>query len=142
MIIVKSFTVSKRIGIIISMDIPTKYFRWQFVEKPKEIIKAIKNLLSFGLYFFSLKQLFLSLFSPWKGITWSYGRGFDAQVYFENIVGNITSRIIGFLMRITLIVACLIFEVIVFILGTLVLIIWMLMPLIIIGLFLLSFKYV
>jgi len=124
------------------MDLSIKYFKWQFVDKPKEIIKTIKNVLSFGLYFFSLKQIVISFFTPWKGIVWENGRGFDLQLYLENLIGNIISIVIGIILRTALIIFCLIFELIVLILGILILLIWILMPIIIIILFIKSFEYV
>jgi len=48
------------------MNLTLQYLQWQFVERPKEILKAIKNFLSFGAYFFSIKQTIASLFAPWK----------------------------------------------------------------------------
>ncbi|MDD3292823.1 MAG: hypothetical protein PHI45_00660 [Candidatus Pacebacteria bacterium] len=124
------------------MDLSIKYFKWQFIDKPKEIIKSIKNVLSFGLYFFSLKQIIVSFFTPWKGIVWENSRGFDLQLYFENFIGNIISIVIGMILRTFLIIICLIFEVVVLTLGILLLILWILMPIIIIYLFIKSFQYV
>lgn len=124
------------------MDLSIKYFRWQFIDKPKEIIKAIKNVLSFGLYFFSLKQIILSFFTPWKKIVWENGRGFDLQLFLENLMGNIISIVIGIILRTFLIIFCLIFEIIVLVLGILILLFWMLLPIIIILILVKSFQYV
>ncbi len=124
------------------MDLSIKYFKWQFIDKPKEIIQSIKNVLSFGLYFFSLKQILVSFFTPWKGIVWQNGRGFDLQLYFENFIGNIISIVIGMILRTFLIILCLIFEIIILIIGITILLLWILLPIIIILLFIKSFQYV
>ncbi|GMX58709.1 MAG: hypothetical protein MCSN_3630 [Candidatus Microsyncoccus archaeolyticus] len=124
------------------MDSASKYFKWHYIDKPKQIIQNIKNLFNFGLYFFSLKQIIVSFFTPWKGITWQTGRGFDLQVYLETLIGNIISIVIGMVMRTFLIIFCLIFETIILILGLAYLLIWFLMPLIIIWLLIKSFQYV
>jgi hypothetical protein len=124
------------------MNLSAKYFKWHFINKPREIINTFKNLLSFGFYFFSLKQIFFSLFSPWKGISWKNSPGFDPQIFLENIIGNITSRIIGFLMRIILIAFCLAYELIILMSGIIILLLWILMPIIIILILFFAFKYV
>lgn len=129
-------------GIIIPMDSASKYFKWHYIDKPKQIIQNIRNLFNFGLYFFSLKQIIVSFFTPWKGITWQTGRGFDLQVYLETLIGNIISIVIGMIMRTFLIIFCLIFEIIILTLGFIYLLTWLLLPLIIIWLLIKSFQYV
>ncbi len=119
-----------------------KYLKWQFVEKPKEITGAIKNFLAFGAYFFSLKQNIVYLFSPWKNITWSSGRGFDPQAIIESAFSNFISRIIGFFLRAFLIAFCLVCDLIVLTLGTALLLAWIFLPLIIILIFASALKYV
>ncbi|MFA5368987.1 MAG: hypothetical protein WC303_03270 [Candidatus Paceibacterota bacterium] len=110
-----------------------KYFSWQFIEKPKQIILIIKNYLMFGNHFFSIKNLLLSLFDPWKKITEDYGQGFNPSTYFNAFAGNLISRAIGFVVRLLFIAGFLIFETIILILGILFLLIWFLLPLIIIA---------
>lgn len=124
------------------MNLTLQYLQWQFVERPKEILKAIKNFLSFGAYFFSIKQTIASLFAPWKNITWSAGRGFDIQAILESAFSNLISRIIGFILRIFLIVFFIIYEVLVIIFGIIFLALWILLPLIIIIIFISGIKYV
>jgi len=126
----------------IPMKLILKYLKWQFVEKPKEIIGAIKNFLAFSAYFFSLKQNIVYLFSPWKSITWSSGRGFDPQAIMESAFSNFISRIIGFFLRAFLIVACLVCELVIFVLGIALFLTWIFLPFIIIMIFVFSFKYV
>jgi hypothetical protein len=119
------------------MDLVVKYLKWNFIDRPKEIIEAIKNVLVFGLHFFSLKQILVSFFTPWKK-TDSESQGL---FNFEVIAGNIIAIAIGMVMRIFLIVFCLIFELIVLIVGIIALLIWMLLPLIIIYILIKSFQY-
>ena len=102
---------------LMSQSILIQYFVWQFSDVPKELARAWKNYLRFFLHFFSLPILFKSLFSPWHGITWSYGRGFSFKKYAEVIVSNIFSRVIGFSLRLVLISFGLVIEIIVFIIG-------------------------
>jgi len=129
-------------SIIISMDLASKYFKWHFIDKPKEIIQNIKNLFNFGLYFFSLKQLLVSFFAPWKGITWETGRGFDLQVYLETFFGNAISVVIGVMVRIVLIAFFLIYELIILTIGIVYLLFWLALPIIIVFLLIKSLQYV
>ncbi len=124
------------------MNLILQYLQWQFIEKPKEILKAIKNFLSFGVYFFSIKQTFASLFAPWKNITWSTGRGFDIQAILESAFSNLISRIIGFILRVFLIVFFIIYEVLTAAFGIILLTLWILLPLIIVIIFISGIKYV
>ncbi len=117
-----------------------QYFSWHFLDVPRELLKAWKNYIRFFLHFFSLPILLKSLFSPWHGITWSYGRGFSFSRYAETIISNGFSRAIGFFLRLFLIVFGLVLELAVLIMGFLILIIWFLLPLIIIFLFIFGIR--
>jgi hypothetical protein len=110
-----------------------KYLSWHCLKKPKQILMVIKNFLAFGAYFFSAKELLFSLFAPWKRQIEDYGKGFDFEVYFRVFSGNLISRVIGCIVRIIFLIAFLIFEIIVFILGIISLIIWFFLPLILIA---------
>jgi len=48
------------------MNLTLQYLQWQFVERPKEILKAIKNFLSFGAYFSQLSKQLLLFLPPGK----------------------------------------------------------------------------
>jgi len=120
-----------------SQNIFIQYLTWHFLDVPKVLAKAWKNYLRFFLHFFSLPILVKSLFSPWHGITWSYGRGFSFKRYAETIISNGFSRIIGFCLRLVLIFFGLVIEIIVFIIGLLILFCWFFLPVI----FILSIIY-
>ena len=109
-----------------------QYFTWQFSDVPKELAKAWKNYLRFFLHFFSLPTLLKTLFSPWHGITWSYGRGFSFKRYAEAIISNGFSRVIGFCLRLILIAFGLVIEAVVFVIGLLVLFCWFFLPIILV----------
>jgi hypothetical protein len=110
-----------------------KYFYWQFIEKPKQILSITGNFLSFGTHFFSITNLLSSLFDPWKKITEDYGQGFDPGVYFNAFVGNLISRVIGFLVRLLFVAGFLVFEAVILILGIIALAVWFFLPLIVIA---------
>ena len=99
------------------MNIFIKYLYWQLILTPKKVLLILKNYLSFGFDFFSIKETLRSLFSPWRRYAWDYGRGFDIARYLEVFFSNIITRVIGFIMRLFLIIFFIIYEVIVLALG-------------------------
>lgn len=66
-------------------------------------LKAWKNIFIFLPYFFSVKNLLQTLFYPWKNIVFSQDKkGLSLGEWFEIWFSNIISRIIGFFMRMSL----------------------------------------
>jgi hypothetical protein len=115
------------------MNISAKYLYWQFINEPKQILAITGNFLRFGNHFFSIKDLIVSLFDPWKKITEDYGKQFDFATYFNAFTGNLISRVIGFLVRLLFIAGFFVFEAVILVCAILVLVIWLLLPLIIIA---------
>ena len=113
-----------------------KLIEFHFFDIPKKIIHAWKNYLWFCLYFFSLKNIILTFFSPWKRIAWAYPRGFSFGAIFEVFIGNLFSRILGAIVRSVFIVLCLVFEFLIFIIGIFILLFWILLPFFLFFLFL------
>lgn len=118
-------------------NIVFKYFQWHFFDAPKEILKAWRNFLLWGLNYFALPELLKTFFSPWRRYSWSYGRGFDLQRYAEVFLSNLISRLIGAVMRSFLIILGLISETFIILAGAVVFLLWLILPvLLIIGLWL------
>lgn len=113
-----------------------KWLFWHFVEVPKAIALGWKNFLKFNFNYFSVWALLKSLFSPWRGDTGDYGRGFDIKVYFNTFLGNMISRVLGAIIRLVLIFIGLVCSVFIFFIGLFVLLIWIFLPVIIIAGFL------
>ncbi|PIS34709.1 MAG: hypothetical protein COT37_01175 [Parcubacteria group bacterium CG08_land_8_20_14_0_20_43_9] len=112
-------------------NIIAQYLVWHFYDAPKELGKAWKNYLRFYLSFFSVVALIKTLFAPWHGYQWSYGRGFSFSRYAETFISNTFARVIGAIIRSVLIIFGLIFEVIIFLLGGIVFFGWILLPVVI-----------
>ncbi|MEK7658590.1 MAG: hypothetical protein AAB352_01870 [Patescibacteria group bacterium] len=109
------------------------WFLWHFYEMPKFLFSAWKNYLSFGSNYFSIPLLFLTLFSPWRRYKWQYPKGFDVKEFFNTLISNTFSRILGALCRIVLIIVGIIFQFIIFISGPIIILLWLVIPLIIIA---------
>ena len=114
------------------MNIALKYLSWHYSKKTKQIIITIKNFLAFGAYFFSAKELFFSLFAPWKKQVEEPARGFDLGNYLQVASGNLIARVIGFLARTVFLIFFLIFESIIISVGVIAFLIWLLLPLLVI----------
>lgn len=123
------------------MNIFIKYFYWQLILTPKKALNIWKNYLVFGLQFFSIKETLRSLFSPWRRYIWDYGRGFDPGKWLEVFFSNVITRVIGFVMRLFLILLFLIYEIAVFVLGLVFVVLSIIYPFLALYLLIYAFKY-
>lgn len=94
-----------------------EFFEWLYGEGTQEFLKAWRNLHWFFYHFFSVPLMLRSLFQPLKRLKEKYGRGFDPEKFFENLVINTIMRIAGFFIRITFLVFAGIAQIFVFVLG-------------------------
>ena len=115
------------------------WFLWHFYEMPKFLFLIWKNYFLFGLDFFSVPLLFLTLFSPWRKYKWNYPKGFTITEYFNTFISNLFSRIIGTICRIVLIMLGFLSQIFIFVAGILVILFWILIPFILIALILFTF---
>ena len=108
------------------------YLQWHFLEAPRTILQAVKNVLLFNLEYFSVLLLLKTLSSPWKRYQWSSTGGFDIKKSIEALASNFISRSLGALIRGFIIVVGLITEI--FLVGVSVLVFfgWIILPLLII----------
>ncbi len=85
--------------IMIFTGIISDYFRWHYGRAFSELFHVWLNFLWFIIHFFSLPQLGRSLFSPWKRMTEEKQKGFSFEAFAAYIIINLLSRLVGFLMR-------------------------------------------
>ncbi len=77
----------------------------------KEFFNTLINLFIFLPYFFSIPTLFRTLFSPWKNlVAKKTAVGFSFNEWLSRFSFNLISRLIGFLMRVFLILIFFIIE--------------------------------
>lgn len=108
------------------------WFLWQFYEMPKFLFSVWRNYLLFGLDYFSIPLLVKTLFSPWRKYNWVYPKGFDIKEFFNTLISNTFSRILGAMCRIVLIILGIVAQIFIFIVGIVVIFLWLLIPFIII----------
>jgi len=108
------------------------FFAWYFKDVPKSILGIWRNFILFVSNYFSIILLLKTLFSPWKRISESYGRGFDFGKFISAFTLNFFSRIIGLCIR-TVVIFCGIFaEFFVLIIGAVFFVFWFILPLILV----------
>jgi hypothetical protein len=122
-------------------NIIIEWLVWHFLEMPKFLFLVWKNYIMFAVNYFSLPLLLKTLISPWRRNAWIFPKVFDIQEYANVIVSNIFSRVIGFILRIILIIVGAIFQVLVLIIGILAILFWILIPFILIFGIVLIFNY-
>ncbi len=90
----------------------------------------------FSWRFFSINELFLTLFSPWhRDIEIRNWRGWHPKLSLEIFFENLLSRIIGAVVRLLVILFGLLFSVCFFVAGIAVILFWISTPLFFVGLF-------
>ena len=109
------------------------YIRWHYGAAFHELFHVWLNFLWFIIHFFSIPQLSRSLFLPWKRIT-EERRGYS----FENIASffiiNLLSRVIGGLVRGTVVLIGLVVLLATIITGLLVCLLWFGAPILVVTL--------
>lgn len=107
------------------------YLKWHYLEAMQDILKGWGNILWFNFNYFSVLLLLKTFFAPWRRITWEYGRGFDIGRYLFIFGSNLISRILGAIMRSFLIGVGFIGEIVLLVLGSLFLLFWLALPVLI-----------
>ena len=115
-----------------TQNIFSMWLVWHFYEMPKFLLGVWKNYILFALNYFSLPILLKSLFAPWRKYKWIYPKGFNVVEFFNTLISNFFSRILGALMRIVLIIVGIIFQIFVVLAGLVVFLLWLFIPFIII----------
>ncbi len=121
-------------------NIISAYFQWQFFDMPGNILQGWKNYLKFNLNYFSVPTLLKTLISPWHRYRMSYGKRFDPGRYFEALVFNTMSRVVGAVLRVFFIVVGLLVELFLFFAGLILFLGWIILPFILIVAFLYGFR--
>lgn len=119
------------IDLIMETKIHPNFIRWFFAENPRRLFQILGNFLLWGWHFFSIGYFAPRIFSPWHRDITGYGRGFDLRRFFHALGWNLISRVIGAVLRIAVMIAGLLVEFALLAAGSLALVIWYALPLLI-----------
>jgi hypothetical protein len=117
------------------------YIKFHYGRGIRELISVARNLLWFVVHFFSFSLLVRTLFSPWRRLGESYGSLFNLQAFFSVFVVNVLMRVVGFVTRtVVLSIGCAAY-VGVLVLSLCVALMWLIAPLLFVGLIVLSITF-
>ena len=106
----------------------TDFLKWWYGPgwslRLKMLVDHVKNLESF----FSIATIFKTLFSPWRQNITTARPDQSLNDKMSALVDNLVSRVVGFWVRLFVLIAALIIIIVVFLLNLLYTIIWPLMP--------------
>ncbi|MEN9921622.1 MAG: hypothetical protein RLZZ517_600 [Candidatus Parcubacteria bacterium] len=109
------------------------YLNWHYTQGLLELIKNLWNFIVFEFHFFSVKDLLLTLLSPFQRLKEDYGNNaIDFQKILSALVVNIIMRIVGFFVRSFILICALISIVLSFLLFPIIIIGWIILPFIIV----------
>ena len=105
---------------------------WYFMQKPLSIAVFYAGYASAVAEIFSLMFLLRTLFAPWKSIVEEYPTRLDLAKMFAAITLNITSRVIGAVIRIVAIVVGVVMQVLLLACVCCLLALWFSLPVLLI----------
>ena len=104
------------------------YLLWHYTSAFAEMWHVFKNFVWFTVHFFSIPQLMRSWFAPWKRITEDRGNSLSFEDLASYVVINLFSRVVGMILRSTIILSGLVALLLLITLGLLTFIFWLLAP--------------
>lgn len=114
---------------------------WHFYEMPIFLLEVWKNYIMFALNYFSIPALLKSAFAPWRKYRWQYPKTLNVYEFFNTLISNTLSRLLGALMRVVLIFVGVAFQIFIAFAGLIIFILWVSIPLIVVAGILFIFIY-
>jgi hypothetical protein len=112
-----------------NIKLVTIFLKWYFLEMSIQIIKLTYQYLVIISRIYSFIFLFKTFFSPWKNQSYAYpDKGFDINKILEIWTSNMIARVVGSFVRFFTILIGVLFLIIIFIVGTIALLIWLTYP--------------
>lgn len=109
---------------------PLKFIVWHFTSGTKKFFSVWGNFIEFFWRNFSVGPLFFTLFSPWKrDIAKVSVRGFHPVLWTQNLIMNFLSRLMGSIVKLSVISFALFLEILTLFLGIILFPIWIIFPL-------------
>ena len=98
------------------------------MKQPANILSTGKDFLLWAWRFFSIGYFVPRLFAPWHRDITGYGRGFDLQRWIKVWSWNLISRLIGAVMRLTVMALGLVAEIFLVLATVFVFVFWLVLP--------------
>ncbi len=112
------------------------YIQWHYTDALVDMYFIMRNYAIAVVRFFSVKQLFRTLFAPWHRIGSHTTTLFNDPIeYFGDVLINLMMRILGFVERIVLLLAALLTLAMLFIISTCAFFGWFVLPVLFLSLF-------
>jgi hypothetical protein len=109
---------------------------WYFIDAVKFLFDFFSKFLKFILYFFGFFIHLSHLFSPWKHIAVSYGRGLRIDTFLSGLAINGASRFVGATLRLLVIIWTILLFIFILIIGAATILLWICLPVILVYLIL------
>ena len=108
-----------------------EYMAWLYGDGVREYLGAWQNIHWFLWRVFSVSLLIRTFFMPFRRTSEPYGRGFDPSAIASTFLINFVTRFVGMLVRGVLLVVAAIFQAIIFVLGVVFFIWFILTPVVV-----------
>jgi len=107
------------------------FFLWWYGYLPRRLFSATQALAIILADLFSVRQIFPTLFAPWKRDVQSY-EGLTLQQRFQVLMLNLASRLIGFLIKIFVLLTFIVIFTASMLLFLVLFLLWLAFPLVVI----------
>lgn len=124
-----------------SANLKVLYITWWYKDVSSGLFGFIKYFFSYLFDLFSVKTCFLTLFYPWKRDSVST-EGLSIQDRFQVMMLNLVSRLVGAVIKLSTIIAFLLFFIIFSAISLVSILIWLFYPVIICALVFYGFKII
>ncbi|MBX4198541.1 hypothetical protein KW782_04400 [Candidatus Parcubacteria bacterium] len=114
------------------------YFQWHYGYGLLHGIEIIKNFIWFLWHFFSIRELFRTLFLPWQRLH-ETRQGSAIEDFMSVWIVNSLMIFVGALIRLTVIAFGFVFIIAALVAGSVVLLLWIALPLLIVVFFIMGF---
>jgi len=115
------------------VNLSSTFFVWWYTELRRSFFAYLKKLVVYLTDLFSVKICLITLFAPWKRDKLGY-EGLSIQQRFQVLVLNLSSRFVGFMVKVITLLTWIISLAVVSALELIGVIIWLFYPLILIAL--------
>ena len=119
-----------------------QYFKWHYTQAIVDYYRIVLNFVWFFYNFFSINLSIKTLFSPFHRLGQEYKGGLQIGNFIEAVIVNSIMRLIGFLMRVFIILIGLVFILLTVFVGIFFFFVWIFSPILLLFLILYGFKMI